>query len=219
MAEDTKYLDNAGVRHLLEKIGSTFVTKDEFNYKAISITSFTNDKNTVEMGSTVDTVNLKWSLNKKATALTLDGSAVTATDTSRALTGLGLKSNKTWTLKATDEKGASSSKTTSITFLNGVYYGVGAVPNAYDSSFVLNLTKALQSSRNKIFTLNAGAGEFIFYAIPARYGECGFNVGGFDGGFTKVATFDFTNASGYTESYCVYKSDNANLGNTTVTAK
>lgn len=66
MAEDTKYLDNAGVRHLLEKIGSTFVTKDEFNYKAISITSFTNDKNTVEMGSTVDSVTLKWALNKKS---------------------------------------------------------------------------------------------------------------------------------------------------------
>ncbi len=48
MSEETSYLDAAGVRHLLEKIGGTFVTKEEFNYKAISITSFTNDKNTVE---------------------------------------------------------------------------------------------------------------------------------------------------------------------------
>lgn len=219
MTEDTKYLDNAGVRHLLEKIGSTFVTKDEFNYKAISITSFTNDKNTVEMGSTVDSVTLKWALNKKAKTLTLDGNSITPTDVSKELSGLGLKFNKTWTLKATDEKDAASTKTTSITFLNGVYYGVSAIPSSYDSAFVLKLTKALQGSRNKTFTLNAGAGQYIFYAIPARYGECGFNVGGFDGGFTKVSTFDFTNASGYKESYYLYKSDNANLGNTTVTAK
>ena len=102
--------------------------------------------------------------------------------------------------------------------MNGVYYGVSAIPSSYDSAFVLKLTKALQGSRNKTFTLNAGAGQYIFYAIPARYRECGFNVGGFDGGFTKVSTFDFTNASGYKESYYLYKSDNANLGNTTVSA-
>ncbi|WP_157796132.1 hypothetical protein [Thomasclavelia cocleata] len=55
--------------------------------------------------------------------------------------------------------------------------------------------------------------------MPARYGAVNFNVGGFDGGFTKVATIEFTNASGYTENYDIYKSDNANLGTQTVTCK
>ena len=58
-----------------------------------------------------------------------------------------------------------------------------------------------------------------FYAVPTRYGDVSFNVGGFDGGYSKVATIEFTNASGYKENYDIYKSDNANLGNTTVTAK
>ena len=219
MAEDTRYLDTAGVRHLLEKISNTFVTKDEFNYKPISITSFMNDRNTVEIGSTIDSVSLKWTLNKKAKTVTLDGNSITPTDVSKELSGLGLKSNKTWTLKATDEKEAISTKTTSVTFLNGVYYGASTDQTSYDSAFILKLTKVLQASRSKTFTLNADVDQYIFYAVPARYGECGFNVGGFDGGFTKVATFNFTNASGYKESYCLYRSDNANLGNTTVTVK
>jgi hypothetical protein len=41
-------------------------------------------------------------------------------------------------------------------------------------------------------------------------------VGGFEGGFSKAATFDFTNASGYTESYDVWLSDEMNLGSTSV---
>ena len=43
-----------------------------------------------------------------------------------------------------------------------------------------------------------------------------FNVGGFDGGFFKVSTQDYTNPSGHTESYQVWRSDNAGLGQTTV---
>lgn len=43
-------------------------------------------------------------IKKKAKTLTLDGNSITPTDVSKELSGLGLKFNKTWTLKATDEK-------------------------------------------------------------------------------------------------------------------
>ena len=42
---------------------------------------------------------------------------------------------------------------------------------------------------------------------------------GFDGGFTKLHTFEFQNSQGHTESYDVWKSENSNLGNTTVVVK
>jgi hypothetical protein len=48
-------------------------------------------------------------------------------------------------------------------------------------------------------------------------GTRSFKVGGFDGGFTLYDTISFTNASGYTEEYYVYRSDNAGLGQTSVT--
>lgn len=189
----------------------------ELLYKAISITSFTNNVNTVEIGSTVTSVKLSWALSKKPTSVTLDGAAQPAeTSGSKSLTGLSLKSNKTWTLKATDERGATASRSTAVSFLNGVYYGVSADPGTIDSAFILGLTKNLRSSKLTSIKVNAGAGQHIFYCLPKRFGTCSFTVGGFSGGFTLVATVSFKNSSGYTEDYYIYKSDNAGLGSTTV---
>jgi hypothetical protein len=54
------------------------------------------------------------------------------------------------------------------------------------------------------------------FALPTSYGTPLFNVGGFDGGFNLIKTFNFTNYSGHTESYDVWISDNIGLGTTTV---
>lgn len=189
---------------------------DDLNYKPMAINSFTNNVNTVEMGSTVNDVTLTWAYNKTPESARLDDAPIEASATSKVLSSLGLKANKTWTLSATDERDKTVSKTTSVTFLNGVYWGIGDASPTLDSAFILTLTKGLQGSKAKTFTVNAGAGKHIYYAVPTRYGTCAFNVGGFDGGFTKVETIEFTNASGYKENYDIYKSDNANLGNTTV---
>lgn len=111
-----KVVGTNGLRHALEYINANFVTQDEFNYKPIAINSFTNNKNTQEMGTTITDVVLNWTLNKKAKTLTLDGTNVSATDTSKTLTGQNITTNKTFTLRAVDEKDASTTKTTAITF-------------------------------------------------------------------------------------------------------
>lgn len=215
-----KFLDSVGTAALIKKIKGEFVTRDEFEYVPIAITSFTNNKNTVEIGTKITDVILNWALNKDPQVMTIDSETITPLTTrTKTYSGQNITTNKTYTLKVTDEKDATATKTTSITFLNGVYWGAKAAPGSYDSAFILGLSKGLQSNKNKTFTVDAAAGQHIFYALPARYGACTFNVGGFDGGFTKVATIEFTNASGYTESYDIYKSVNDGLGNTTVTAK
>lgn len=187
-------------------------------YTAISVTSFGHDADTKEYGQTVSAVTLSWAINKTPTALTLDGEALDVSARSKALTGLSITedNNKTWKLVATDERGATSEKTTSITFCNGVYYGVGAARASYDSAFVLGLTKNLRNSKLSPVTVTAGEGQYIFYCLPKRMGTCAFSVGGFEGGFELAATISFKNASGYTEDYYIYKSVNANLGKTTV---
>lgn len=192
---------------------------NDMNYKAITISSFTNNVNTVEIGSTVEAVTLSWKFSKTPKSVTLDGEEQATDSTGAKLTGLSIKSAKSWTLKATDERGATASKTTGVSFYNGIYYGVGAAPNVYDSAFILGLSKpTLRNSKLPSFTVNAGEGEYIFYCLPKRLGTCSFTVGGFTGGFELVATVEFTNASGYTEEqgYYVYKSVNAGLGATTV---
>lgn len=185
-------------------------------YETISITSFTNNVGTVEIGSTVTNVSLSWKTNKTPEALTLDNENIDTSLTSVSFNNTSITSDKTWTLKAIDERSAVSTKTTKITFLNGVYYGVINGVDNIDNSTIIGLTKKLQSSKSMTFTTTANDGQYIIYALPASYGTPSFNVGGFDGGFSLNATFDFTNSSGHTESYCVWISDNANLGETTV---
>ena len=187
-------------------------------YKAIAIDSFTVTPSTAEIGSTVNAVSLKWALNKAAKSLTLDGK--NQTGSGAELTGLAITENKTWKLKATDERDATAEKTATLSFLNGVYYGVSAAPSEYDSAFILGLTKTLRSSKLTSITVNAGAGQYIYYCLPKNgkgFGTCSFTVGGFTGGFSLVATIQFKNASGYTEEYYIYKSDNTGLGSTNVT--
>lgn len=184
-------------------------------YVPIVINSFTNNKNTAEIGSTITGLIFNWEINKTPEKLEFEATEVDCESTSLTVDGLELKANKSWTLKATDERGAVSTKATSVSFLNGAYYGASK-PGTYNSEFILKLNKVLTTSKVRSITVNAGEGEYIYYCIPARFGTCNFNVGGFDGGFGLVATIDFTNISGYTESYLVYKSDQTNLGDTTV---
>lgn len=188
----------------------------DLNYKEISITSFTNNAGTQEMGATVTSVTLSWSFSRTPESVTLDGTAKAVNSTGETLIGLSITSNKSWTLRATDERDYTASRTTSISFLNGVYYGVATAPATYDSAFILTLTKNLRSSKLTSFSVTAGEGQYIYYCIPTRFGTASFKVGGFDGGFSLVATISFTNTSGYAENYYIYKSDNANLGATSV---
>lgn len=193
----------------------------DLNYKAISISSFSASPSTAEMGSTVSSVALSWGTNKTPTALTLDGTALDIGDTSKTVTG-AFTTNKTWTLKATDEREAAATKTVTLAFLNGIYYGVALEPTNYDSTFLLNgldagLNKTLKNSKLTSFSETAAGDEYIYYCLPKRMGTCSFKVGGFDGGFSLVDTIAFTNAFGYTEDYYIYRSDNAGLGHTSVT--
>lgn len=214
-AANVSYGDNSNVDVALDDI---YAKLGDLMYTPISITSFTNNKNTQEMGSTVTDVVLNWNYNKTPKTLMLDSESLDASLKTKTLTGQSIKANKTFTLKATDERDAVATKTTAITFLNGVYYGIGdnLQIGSITNGFILGLTKTLQSTKTKTFTVNAGVGKHIYYIIPARYGTPIFKVGGFEGGFGKLGTVNFTNASGYAENYDVYKSGNANLGSTTV---
>ncbi len=205
-------------------------------YEAISIETLRLNKDTVqEMGASVEGFDATWALNKTPAEQTITASSsLVSEDTviiedigadvrsTTALTGSaarqwgGVRAQKktsgtlTVALTVKDDRGAAASKSVSIQWFNGVYTGA-AVALSFRT-----LTKSLQGGRAKTFTVNAGAGEYIWYACPDRYGTPSFNVGGFDGGFSKLDTLNYTNPSGYTESYQVWRSDNAGLGSTTV---
>lgn len=211
-------------------------------YKAIAVNSLTLNKDAVyEIGTAVTGLDAAWVLNKTPAEQTITATGVTGSEDTviienigadvRSTTGLtgnaatqwnGVKTQEktsgtlTVVLTVKDDRGAEATKFGVVQWLNGVYTGAAEAPATIDSAFILTLTKSLQSGKGKTFNVNAATGQYIWYACPVRYGTPNFNVGGFDGGFSKVATFDFTNSSGYTDEYHVWRSDNAGLGSTTV---
>ena len=198
----------------------------ELLYNAPEIKSFTSDKSSAqEKGSTVDTVNLSWTFNKAMVKVELDSTNITAeaagTSGSKQLTEQNITQNKTYTLKVTDERGATAQKSTTISFVAGNYYGKSSITDteSINNAFILGLTKRLSTNIKTKFTVTANAGEYIYYAFPATNADPTFSVGGFDGGFDLVKTFEFQNASGHTESYKVFRSTNPGLGETTVEFK
>jgi len=193
-------------------------------YKAISINSFVNSTGIVEKGSSVSNSTFSWNLNKIPQTLTIAANGQTTQLSEKQSSSMAVSFNTpittttSFTLTALDEKKHTATAMSSIYFYNGVYCGVSD-SNNIDSKFILGLTKTLKNNATGTYTVNAEKNQYIYFAIPANYETPHFYVGGFEGGLNLVKTFDFTNASGYTESYNVYKSTNMNLGQTAMEEK
>ena len=189
---------------------------DSLLYKSPTVTSLTTTYSggtTLEMGTVLASVTFNWTYNKDITSqafanVNLDPSIRTYTY------NRGIFNTTTLSLTASDGKN-SCSKSITFTYANRIFYGVSST-NTYNVALLKSLSNTLSNSKARSFTVNAGSNQYIFYAVPTRLGGCKFAVHGFEGGFEKVATISYTNSQSYTESYDIYKSDNPNLGNTTV---
>ena len=187
---------------------------DELMYKPIVISSLSLSKTIAEMGEVVTGLKAFWTYNKSPTTQSFDGITLDNAVRSHDIDG-EITSNKSYRLTASDGK-TNVSRNVGINFYNGKYYGASLEPIGYDSSFVMTLNKQLTNNKNGDFSVNCMTNQYIFFAIPTRFGKPTFKVGGFEGGFMLVNTIKFTNKFGYTEDYNIYKSENASLGNTTV---
>lgn len=187
--------------------------KDEIDFlHPLSITSFSVSPNLAEKGSTVSSEAFSFAVNRLGAVLTLDDQTMTGNSATRTDV---LTADKTYTLKAALNS-VTKTATSTIRFVAPVYYGTSA-SYALDNATVLALTRVLTTSRSRTFTVNAASGQYILYALPVSLGTPTFKVGGFEGGFVLAGTFDFTNSSGYIESYNLYRTVNAGLGSTSIT--
>ncbi|MBP5378561.1 MAG: hypothetical protein J6Y64_03360 [Ruminococcus sp.] len=198
----------ANVTEINTQIADILRRLDALEYKAINIQTFTASPATIERGSNA-TVNLTWSLNKAATTQTINGSAVQGT----SMQATNISETTSFRLEVSDGE-TSATKTATVTAANQIYYGAAA-----DFSTVTSLTKVLSDNKKRTITVNAGQGQYIIYAYPARLGDVTFFVDSWEGGFEPAVEQSITNASGYTETYKLYRSTNANLGETTVEIK
>ena len=178
---------------------------DALEGDVIRINSFTASSTSYEKGASA-TVTLNWSVNKTPTTQTINNSAVTGNSTTYS----NVTDSTTYTLSVSDGE-TSDIRSVSVNFANRIYYGVAA-----DLSSVNTLNSVVSDEIARRFTVTAGEGKYIIYAIPARLGSAVFYVDNWEGGFDAPVEQTITNASGYSETYKVYKSTNANLGTTTV---
>lgn len=195
---------------------------DDLAYTAIAFTSASATNATNEIGSTVTETAVTWSFNKEPKAQTIKfgpevAEVLDKSIRSKTYSGKTITSNTSIVITATDERNAQASRTLNITFQPRAYWGVAQNKEIYDSADILALSgSALTSTRTRNINVNAGEGEHIIYTIPSSFGTPTFKINGFEGGFVKVGTINFTNASGYSQNYDVYKSVNPNLGSTQV---
>ena len=185
------------------------------DYVKPAITSFTMSPATTdyEVGQEVTEIDFAWTYNKDVTSQSLtDVSLEGVADRSGKWTG-SLKTSKTFTLTCGDgENSASASKT--ISFKNKVYFGSAAIPEEFNSEFVLGLSKSQFGTTYKgKYAVTVGGGEFGFICCPASWNMpnvC--KIGGFGTDLVNCGNFSITNASGGVVTYKIVRTSQAGLG-------
>jgi hypothetical protein len=194
---------------------------------AFSITSFSSTLPSsllLEVGAALSNPQFSASYNKSITSVKLTGPNAIPQDVTSSpnsftysgpsITGSNSGQIASFTLEAGDGVG---SKTSAITFTWGynVYRGVASkwsdIVLTNRLAVITGMSCDIQLSRGRVFTITAGASEYIYYAIPASFGDATFTTN-LTGGFIKVeSSFDISGVS-----YFVYQSEQKNLGTTTV---
>jgi len=191
---------------------------DKLLYLAPLITAFTNDVNTVEIGSTVNAINFNWALNKTVTSQTIDNGIgiIEPGTTTIAVEGLIVTADTVYTLTVDDgttQEGHTIAKTTNVRFLNKRYVGVSASATLDDAG-VIALTGEFASSRAMNKTLDATGGKYLYVAIPTSF-ACDvnkFKIGGLFNSAWTLVTRAFVNASGHSSSYDIFRTDSIQTG-------
>ena len=130
----------------------------------------------------------------------------------------------TWTISVTDERDYTATQTVNAFWCNRYYYGVGAAitnlatvnTRAKLDSLITGGNKLARNKAGLSLSLAPHANEYMFYMQPKSWTNPTFKIGGFEGGMDLLGEFNFTNANGYTTTYKLWQSTNANLGATTL---
>lgn len=194
---------------------------DDILYVALDITSFFSTPAIFEKGVVLTSLPLTWAYNKSIVSQSMASSAFASPpaliSSERSKTVPINNATTGFIITLTGNDGVNNnSELAAVQFQNKVYWGGAIVPGVLNSAFILALQNEFSLYRQKQFTVNLGASTYAWFAYPASFGAATFKTNGFNGGFDAPTTVSFTNASGFTEDYLVYRSTNSNLGSTDV---
>lgn len=186
---------------------------DALLYVAPHINSFTNNIGTREKGSSVASVTLSWAFNKAMSNASLDQGVGTIdpASSSHAVTG-PFTADTTWTLTA-DDGVNSTNASTSIAFRQKRYWGASSLDTLTDADILGLGGSEFATSFPKTVSYDCSGGKYPYLVYPAAWGSpSSVTVGGLAFSDFTVATQDFTNASGFTESYNVVRFNGVQTG-------
>lgn len=204
-AEDVAY-NNAGFTNVKEALDSLFYTPPQ-------ITSFTNNRGTMEIGSSVADVTLSWSYNKDEVSQSINQGVGDLVVGDRSETVAGpFTADRTWTLTMSDGE-QTRQASTSIAFRRRRYWGVSALTTLNNAQILALGGSEFATSFGKAITYNASGGRYPYYAYPASFGvPSSVTVGGLAFSDFTVSVVSLTNASGHTEDYNVIRFNNIQTG-------
>jgi hypothetical protein len=190
----------------------------------ITINSYVGYKsgNNLEVGSSVTDLDITWTLNK-----TLNGDSPTASlnqSIGSVVTTKGpnthnyintFTGNKTFTLSVseldTDLVTQNDSRGSSVNFIWNKYWGTSASISLNDASIIALQNYSLSTNNNSSFSTSPSA-EYIYFVSPQSFGTASFVVGGLSVTFQRTEVNGFTNASGGSTNYYVYRSQTVQNG-------
>ncbi len=213
--KNANYPSQTNVKKALDAIWA------KLDYIKPEILSFTMTPSTTiyEVGSSVDSLNFAWTLNKDVITQTLTDCTITVDDRS-ATYSTPITSNKTFTLTVGDGEN-SVSKNLSVSFQNKIYWGNAAIPAEFNSEFILGLqNNKFTTAKKGNYSINIGADEYGFIAFPSSFGTLvSWYIGGFETTVESCGEISFTNASGGVTNYSIYRTGRSGLGNITAEIK
>ncbi len=165
-----------------------------------------------EIGSTRATTTLTWSWNKAIQSQSLNQGIGSLDPALRTYTYANpISADTTFTITGTDGT-TQKSASTSVNFLPKRYWGVSAKTSLTDEE-IIALSSELSTSRVQTRTFDCSGGKYFYFAIKTSYcNGIAFKVGGLSFSDMIVSTRQFTNASGYTDSYNIYRVNNIQTG-------
>ena len=185
---------------------------DQLLYISPDITSFTGG-GTYEKGSTINSINLSWTLNKEVTSQSINQGIGDLEVNLRKydISDANLTEDTTYTLTVSDGKN-SDSASTSVLFRQKRYWGV-STETSLTNEQVLALSQEFSTGRNQNRTFDCSGGKYFYFVIPTQYcNGIQFKVGGLSFTGMEETTIQLTNASGYEASYNVYRCSNIQTG-------
>ena len=213
---DAVTYENAGVDTEIDNVKKALDKLfNKVYYVAPQITSFTMTPSTTvyEVGQTVNSLVFNWTTNKDIASQTLTDCVLTDETVRTATYNTPLSANKTFTLSINDGENTSN-KSLSIAFRHKFYWGNATLPDTFDSAFILGLPKSqFATGKTGTYSMTLGTDEYGFLAYPVSFGTIEVvNIGGFDTEVVDCGTIDFTNASGNTTAFKIYRTGRSGLG-------